>query len=93
MEGTWAWKPEDEDFSFFLRNILGWLQTQPKLFIFLFMAVLGLGHCTGFAPIAASGAYSIAVVPRLLFAVASLAAEHALQAVSARASAVAASKL
>ena len=33
MEGTWAWKPEDEDF-FFLRNILGWLQTQPKLFIF-----------------------------------------------------------
>ena len=79
MEGNWAWKPEDEDFYFFKEY--SWLITDPAkaVYFFLFMAVLGLCHCTGFAPIAASGGYSLAVVLRLLFAVASLAAEHGLQ--------------
>ena len=62
-------------------------------FFFRFMAVLGLGHCTGFTPIAVSGGYSLALVPRILFAVASLTAEHGLQGMGVRASAVAASKL
>ena len=72
--------------------MVGYRPSQSYLF-FKFMAVLGLGHCTGFAPIAASGGYSLAVVPKLLFAVASLTAEHGLQGTGMRASAVAASKL
>ena len=66
--------------------------SQSCLF-FLFMAVLGLCHCTGFTPIAASGGYSLAVVLRLLFAVASLAAEHGLQGAGTWASAAVAPKL
>ena len=46
------------------------------LFIYLFLATLGLHCCMGFSPVAVSQGYSLAVVPRLLIAVASLVAEH-----------------
>jgi len=46
------------------------------LFIYLFLAMVGL-HCSaGFSLAAASEGYSVVVVCRLLIAVASLAAEH-----------------
>ena len=48
------------------------------LFIYLFLAILGL-HCfVVFSLVAASSGYSLAVVHGLLIAVASLAAEHGL---------------
>ena len=48
------------------------------LFIYLFLAILGL-HCfVVFSLVAASRGYSLAVVHGLLIAVASLAAEHGL---------------
>ena len=43
---------------------------------FLFSVVLGLCCCTGFSLVAVSRGYSLAVVLRLLIAVASLVAEH-----------------
>ena len=46
--------------------------------IFLFLALLGLHCCTGFALVVASGGYFLAVVCRFLIAGASLAAEHRL---------------
>ena len=42
------------------------------LFIYLFLAVLGLHCCKGFSLVVASEGYSLAVVCRLLIAVASL---------------------
>ena len=48
------------------------------LFIYLFLAVLGLSCCAGFALVVVSGGYSLAEVPRLLMAVASLVGEHGL---------------
>ena len=42
------------------------------------MALLGLRGCTGFSLVVASRAYSLAVVHRLLLAVAALVAEHRL---------------
>ena len=45
------------------------------LFIICFLAVLGLGCCTGSSLVAASGGYSLVVVRGLLTAVASLVAE------------------
>ena len=51
-----------------------------SFFIFLFLAVLGL-HCyMGFSLVASGGGYSLAVVASLLTAVASLDAEHRLEA-------------
>ena len=53
----------------------------PHLFIylfvclFLFLAVLGL-HCCGLALVMVSGDYSLLVVHRFLFVVASLISEH-----------------
>ena len=47
-------------------------------FIYLFMAVLSLCCYVGFALVAASGGYSLAVVCRLLIVVASLVVEHRL---------------
>jgi hypothetical protein len=43
------------------------------LFAYLFLAVLGLGCCTGFSPVVASGGYSLIAVSGLLFV-----AEHRL---------------
>ena len=49
------------------------------LFIYLFLAVLGLHCCVGFfLLVAASGGYSQVAGCRLLFAMASLVAEHRL---------------
>ena len=46
------------------------------LLLLLFLAVLVLCCCAGFSLIAASGGYSLAVVPGLLIVLASLLAEH-----------------
>ena len=46
------------------------------LFIYLFLAVLGLQCWVGFSLAAATGGYSLVLVHRLLMAVASLVAEH-----------------
>ena len=48
------------------------------LFIYLFLAVLGLHRCAGMSLVSVSGGYSLVVMRRLLIAVASLAAEHRL---------------
>ena len=48
------------------------------IFIYLVLAVLGLGCCMGFSLVVVSGDYSLVVVYRFLIAVASLAAEHGL---------------
>ena len=45
------------------------------LFVYLFLAVLGLRCCTGFSLLAASGGYSLVAMRSLLIAVASLVAE------------------
>ena len=50
------------------------------LFMYLFLALLGLHCCAAFSWVAASRGYSIAAVHRLLVAVAPLVAEHRLQA-------------
>ena len=39
---------------------------------------MGLQHCTGFSPVAASGGYTLVVMHGLLIVVASLVAEHRL---------------
>ena len=44
----------------------------------LFLAVLGLCCCLGFSPVVASEGYSLVVLLRLLFTVASLVTEHGL---------------
>ena len=44
--------------------------------------MLGLSYCVGFFLVAASGGYSLTVMLRLLTAVASLVAEHGLEAAS-----------
>ena len=56
------------------------------LFIYLFLAVLGLHSCKGFSSVVASGGYSPVVVCGLLVAVAPLVVEHRLwaSAVAAR---------
>jgi len=46
------------------------------LFIYLFLAVLGLHRCMGFSLVAASGGHCLVAACRLLFAVASLTVEH-----------------
>ena len=51
------------------------------IFIWLFLAVLGLCCCTGFPLVAASGGHSLVALCRLLLAVASFVAEHRLQGV------------
>ena len=48
------------------------------LFIYLFLAVLGLHCCTGSSLLAPSRVYALAAVHGLLISVASLAAEHEL---------------
>ena len=48
------------------------------LFIYSFLAVLGLCGCTGFSLVAVSGGYSLVEVRELLIAVASLVAEGGL---------------
>ena len=48
------------------------------IFIYLFLAVLGLCRCIGFSLVVASGGYSLVVMCRLLIAVASFVAEHRL---------------
>ena len=48
------------------------------LFIYLFLAVLGLRCCAGFSLVAESGCYSAAVLHGLPTAVASLVVEHGL---------------
>ena len=48
------------------------------MYLFLFLAVLRLHWCLGFSLVADSRGYSLAVVHRLLIAVASLVAEHGL---------------
>ena len=48
------------------------------LFAYLFLAVLGLGCCTGFSPVVVSGGYSLIAVSGLLTAVASLVEEQGL---------------
>ena len=58
-----------EVFVFFCNNFI-------YLFIYLFLAVLGLHCCVGFSVVAASGSYSVAV-PRILIGGASL-VEHRL---------------
>ena len=45
---------------------------------YLFLAVLVLHSCAGFSLVTGSGPYSLAELPRLLTAVASLVAEHRL---------------
>ena len=47
------------------------------LFIYLFLAVLGLRRCAGFSLVAERGCYSVAMLHRLPIAVASL-VEHGL---------------
>ena len=51
------------------------LWRRKTLWFFLFLAVLGLCCCVGFSLVVASGAFSLAVVHRLLIAVASLVAQ------------------
>ena len=51
-----------------------------SLLIYLFLAVLGLPCCAGFSLVAASEGYSVDAVCGLLIAVASIVAEHRLQA-------------
>ena len=46
--------------------------------MYLFLAVLGLHRCPGFSLVAASGGYSLVLIPGLLIAVASLVAKHRL---------------
>ena len=46
------------------------------LFVYLFLAVLGLRCCEGFSLIAASRGYSLVAKSRLLNGVASLATDH-----------------
>ena len=53
------------------------------LFIYLFLAVLGLCCCMGFSLVVARGDYFLAVLCRLLIGVASLVAERGLQGVCA----------
>ena len=49
-----------------------------KLFIYYFLAVLGLPCCAGFSLVTESRGYSLAAVSGLLSAVASLLVEHGL---------------
>ena len=46
------------------------------LCMYVFLAVLGLHCCVGFSRVVASRGYFLAVVPRLLIAVASFGVEH-----------------
>ena len=48
------------------------------LFIYLFLVVRGLCFMRAFSPVVASGGFSLVVMQGLLFAVASLVAEHGL---------------
>ena len=63
-------------FSFLLREV-------PFVFVYfpfyLFFLALSLHCICGLSPVAASGGYSLAVVHRLLIAVASLVENHRLQ--------------
>ena len=52
---------------------------KKKFFFNLFMAAVGLCCCVGFSLVAVSGGYSLAVVYRLVIAMASRVAEHGLQ--------------
>ena len=47
-----------------------------NLFIYLFLAVLGLRCCEGFSLVAASGGYSLLAVHGLLIVVTALVVEH-----------------
>ena len=49
-----------------------------SLFVYLFLAVLGVCGCTGFSLVVASRSYSLGAVHGLLIATASLLAEHRL---------------
>ena len=62
-----------------------------KFFIYLFLAMLGLGCCVGFSLVAASEGCSLASVHGLAIARASLVGEHGLK--HTQASVVAASRL
>ena len=68
-----------QGFFFFSSNLPVFFFYFKKIFIYLFLAGLGLHCCADFSLVAGSRGYSTVAVRGLLIAVASLVAEHVLQ--------------